>query len=265
MTNPISSSTHRHELVERNVNELTIDPNVQRAMKKGRVDRIAADFHPEALGVLTTSYRKPDLIHVIDGQHRLRAAEAAGYDGKIQTNEYHGLTLSEEAALFRLLNNTEKVNPIDQFLVACIEGRQDAVQIAKLLADNGWSVANTAGKGKISAIRSLERVYAIADDGPWAARATIAVITAAWGHTAGAVNGSLIEGIGRFLAKYRTDIDLTDLSKRLSQSPGGPDALVGFARGQKLARTGNLSTQVARTVLSVYNERRRSTKLPDWQ
>lgn len=254
-----------HEIVERRVGDLYVDPTVQRALKQHRVNKIAGDFQPEALGVLTTSLRPDGLVHLIDGQHRYRAAETVGYKGVIKTNEYHGLSLAEEAALFRLLNNTEKVNPIDQFVVACVEGRRDAVQIAKFLADNGWTVSTAAGKGKISAIRSLERVYASGEHGPWAASAAIAVLTSAYGHIASAVNGSLIEGTGRFLIKYHGNVDLTDLGKRLSQSPGGPDALVGYARGQKLSRTGNLSTQVARVVLSIYNERRRTTKLPDWQ
>lgn len=255
-----------HEIVERHVGDLYVDPTVQRALKKNRVDKIAGDFHPEALGVLTTSLRPDGLIHLIDGQHRYRAAETVGYQGVIKTNEYRGLSLSQEAALFRLLNNTEKVSPIDQFVVACVEGRTDAIRISKFLADNGWTVGTSAGNGKISAVKSLQRVYALGEHGPWAASATIAVVTSAWGHVAAAVNGNLIEGIGRFLIKYHDDeVDLTDLGKRLSASPGGPDALLGFARGQKLSRTGNLSTQVARVVLSIYNERRRTTKLPDWQ
>jgi len=264
MTSPtIGGATHY--LVERKAVELTVDPAVQRAMKASRVEKIAADFHPEALGVITTSYRDNGVIHIVDGQHRHGAALRAKYDGPIRTDEYHGLNLAQEAALFRLLNTTEKVGPIDQFLVACVEGRKDALYLAKVLADNGWSVSTAAGKGKISAVRSLERVYALAERGPFAASAAIAVLTNAFGHIPAAVNGSLIEGVGRMLNRYGEDVDLTDLSKRLSAYPGGPDALLGFARGQKFSRAGNLSTQVARTVTQVYNERRRSTKLPEWQ
>lgn len=262
MTNPSNGRVTSH-IVARKVGDLSVDPTVQRAMKKGRVDRMAADFRPDALAVLTTSNRHDGLIHIIDGQHRYRAAEAAGYQGPIQTNEYHGLTIPEEAALFRLLNTTEKVSPIDQFLVACIEGKPEAVRIAAFLAENGWSVANTASRGKISAIRSLERVYALNPD---AAAAALAVLTSAYGHIPSAVQGSLVEGLGRMLAKYwDQNVDLTDLAQRLAKSPGGPDSLVGFARGQKMARTGNLSTSVGRVIVAIYNERRRTTKLPDWQ
>jgi len=251
-----------HHIVERKVGDLWVDPQVQRAVKKARVDAMAGDFHPEALGVLTTSYRSPDRIHVVDGQHRYRAAEAAAHEGVILTNEYRGLTLAEEAALFRLLNKTEKVSPIDQFLVACIEQRPEALALARVLKDNGWSLASSASAGKMSAIRALERVYAMSPD---AAAATVATLTVAFGHAPNGVQGSMIEGLGRVLARYGTDVDLTDMAKRLASSPGGPDGLVGYARGQKLARTGNLSTQVAWAIVNLYNQRRRTTALPEWR
>ena len=251
-----------HQMIERKVGDLWVDPQVQRAVKKARVDNMAGDFHPEALGVLTTSHRSPGRIHVVDGQHRYRAAEAAGYAGTIQTLEYRGLTIPEEAALFRLLNKTEKVSAIDQFLVACVERNRDALAMAMILKGNGWSVGSTAAEGRISAVRSLERVFAIS---PVAAGATIATITAAFGHRPAAVQGSLIEGLGRMLARYGQDVDLTDLSKRLAGVPGGPDGLIGHARGQQLTRSGNLSAQVARVITNIYNQRRRSTALPEWQ
>lgn len=261
MTNPISPAV-THRIVERKVGDLWVDPQVQRSLKKARVERMAAAFNPDALGVLTTSYRAAGRIHVVDGQHRYRSSELAGYEGIIQTMEYRGLTVPQEAALFRQLNTAEKVSAIDQFLVACVEQRPDALYLARVLDDNGWSLATSASAGKLSAIRSLERVYALS---PTAAAATMATLTAAYGHVPSAVQGAMIEGLGRMLARYGDVVDLTELARRLAASPGGPDALVGYARGQKLARTGNLSTQVAWSITNIYNQRRRNSALPPWQ
>jgi len=260
MTNPLQSASYA--FVDRKVGELLVDPKLQRDLKKSRVDKMAADFQPNALGMLTTSFRGEGQIHVVDGQHRLRAAEAAGYTGTLTTKEYHGLTPAQEAALFRLLNQTEKVNPIDQFLVAVVEGRPAAVHLSRILSDNGWALAPTARKGHLSAVRSLERVY---DLSPEAAGAAIAVLTAAYGHQPAAVQGPMVEGVGRMLAKYLGQVNLDDLAKRLASVPGGPDGLVGHARGQQLTRSGNLSIQLARIVTNVYNQRRRTSALPEWQ
>lgn len=259
MTKP--ESLIKSVIATRKVGELWVDPNVQRVLRKARVEKMAADFHPEALGVLTTSHRTIGRIHIIDGQHRYRAAEAAGYEGLFQTVEYHGLTVPQEAALFRQLNTTEKVSRVDQFQLSCVEQNPDALRLLGYLTDHGWSVATSATENTLGAIAALERVYALA---PEAADGTLAVLTAAYGHQPAAVQGSLIEGLGRMLAKYGRDVDLNDLAKRLASVPGGPNGLVGNARGQALTRTGNLSTQVARVITNVYNQRRRTTAVPDW-
>jgi hypothetical protein len=252
-----------YDMVERKVGDLWVDPQVQRSLRKARVTTMANDFRPEALGVLTTSYRSPKRIHVIDGQHRYRAAEAAGYTGTIQTMQYVGLSIPAEAALFRLLNATEKVSKIDEFLISCVSQDPDALRLARFIAEHGWTVGASGGTDtRITAIGSLETVYKLS---PEAADATLAVLTAAFGHRPAAVQGSLVQGLGRFLNRYNLSPEnLTELAKRLSGVPGGPDGLVGLARGRSFTRTGNLSTEVARVILGLYNRSRRTTALPDW-
>lgn len=262
MSRPENKAVY-YEMVEGKVGDLWVDPSVQRSLKKARVNKMAAEFNPDALGVITTSFRSPRRIHIIDGQHRYRAAEAAKFTGVFQTMQYHGLTIPQEAALFRLLNTTEKVTRIDQFLVACVEQDPAAVHLAAILAAEGWEVSPSTAEGRIAAIASLERVYALDPD---AAKAALHVLTVAYGHRPAAVQGSMIEGVGRMIAKYGVAaIDLDDFAKRLASVPGGPDGLVGNARGQKLTRTGNLSTQVARIVVALYNQRRRRTALAPWE
>lgn len=253
--------TVTHEVVERKVGDLFVDPNVQRSLKKHRVNTLAADFNPDALGVLTTSWRSARRIHVVDGQHRYRVCELVKYEGVLLTHEYHGLALAEEAALFRMLNTAEKPNRVDAFIVRRVEGDPATLAIEGYLKELGWSVSSNGGEGRLTAVASLERVYAMSS---FAAQAALAVLTHAFGHRPTAVQGSLLEGLGRMLARCGTDVDLDDLAKRMASIPGGPDGLVGNARGQLLTRTGNLSTQVARVIVDLYNQRRRTTALPPW-
>lgn len=263
MTSQQREDRVRREIVERKVGDLWVDPAVQRSLQKSRVAKMAEDFIPDALGVLTTSFRSPKRIHVVDGQHRYRSAEAAKYTGPLVTHEYHGLSLAEEAALFRMLNTAQKPSRIDQFLVACVEGIPSAVHLAAMLSETGWSVGNSTAEGRLVAIGSLERVY---DLDPNAAKAALHVLTAAYGHRAAAVQGSMVEGVGRMIARYGVGmVDLDDLATRLAKVPGGPDGLVGNARGQKLTRSGNLSTQVARILVGLYNQRRRTRALAPWE
>lgn len=262
MTIPPTATAVTSEVVEVKVGDLWVDPAVQRSLKKHRVSTMAAKFDPAALGVLTTSFRSPKRIHIIDGQHRYRAAEAAGYTGVILTNQYRGLTISQEAALFRQLNDSDKVSAVDRFLVACVEGDPRALHLSGILTTQGWTVSAYSGESRITAISSLERVY---DLDPAAAEGAIHVLTVAYGHRPAAMQGSLLVGLGRVLARYKLDVDLTDLAQRLSKFPGGPDALVGHARGLMATRTGNLSTSIARVIVQLYNQRRRSTALAAWE
>lgn len=250
-----------HEIIERKTGDLFADPNVQRAVRKLHVDNIVKEFDPAALGVLTTSYRGPDSIHLVDGQHRWLAAIKVGYQGALTTMEYRGLTIPEEAALFRKLNYANKPSAIDKFLLSCVEQNPDSLRLARYLEEHGWTLAAFNGNGKLSAIGSLERVYR---DSPTAADGALAVITAAWGHRPAAVNGPILEGIGVMIAHYEGIVDLNLLAKKLSTYQGGPEALGGYAKGQKAARGGNMFKHVALTVTDVYNAGLRSRKLPAW-
>jgi hypothetical protein len=261
MSNPTKAAVTQ-EIVEVKVGDLWVDPAVQRALKKHRVSTMASKFDPSALGVLTTSFRSPRRIHIIDGQHRYRAAEAAAYTGVILTNQYRGLNVAQEAALFRLLNDADKVSAVDRFVVACVEQDPRTLHMSAILTAEGWTVSPYGGEGRLTAVSSLERVYNL---DPNAAKAAVHVLTIAYGHRPAAMQGSLLVGLGRVLAKYKLDVDLDDLAKRLSGFPGGPDGLVGNARGLMVTRTGNLSTSIARVIVNLYNQRRRSTSLAPWE
>lgn len=259
MTIPKTAVTH--EIVEVKVGDLWVDPTVQRTLRGARVTAIAKAFDPDALGVLTTSFRSPKRIHIIDGQHRYRAAEQAAYAGTIQTMQYRGLSIPQEAALFRKLNQTEKVGLIDQFHIDCVAQDPGALELAGFLLKHGWTVGASATEGRLSAIGSLQRIYRLS---PEAADHTLAVLTAAYGHRPAAVQGTLVAGVGRMLARYGRDVKLNDLVHRLANVAGGPDGIVGNARGQSLTRSGDLSGVVARVVTKLYNKGRRTSALPDW-
>jgi hypothetical protein len=249
-------------MVERKVGDLWVDPEVQRSLNKHRVGLMVPEFDANAIGVLTTSYRSARRIHVVDGQHRYRLMEAVKYSGTFMTMEYHDLTLQDEAALFRKLNTTRKPSRVDHFLVACIEQDPAVLHMRDILDGNGWQISPYGGEGRLTAVAALERVYALDAD---AMKRTMHVITHAWGHQGDAVQASLLLGIGRVMFRHGAEMDLDDLVVRLGKFPGGPNGLIGNARGQKATSTGDLSTQVARIVVALYNQRRRSTQVPRWE
>lgn len=262
-------STPQHEDLP--VAKLTVDPDVQRAVDKTRVDKIAKDYQRSALGVIVVSRREDGTHHVIDGQHRVHATIAAGYgEETVPCLVYSGLTKAEEAAMFRRLNNTRAVLPVYKFRVRVVEGEPDAVALNTILERHGWTVEQSKDAGRFAAVAALESVYRGKRNGPGdngtICDTLIKVITEAWGHDSAGVRAEVIGGLGALLLRYNTKVDLVKLVSSLSTCPGGPRGLVGKAKGLRDFRGGKLSDALAEVVVEMLNKyRKANTRLPDWR
>lgn len=252
------------------VAKLTVDPDIQRTVDKIRVDKIVQDFQWEALGTIVVSKRDDGTCHVIDGQHRVAAVQAAGYgDRSIACLVYENLTRPEEAAMFRRLNNTRQVQPIDRFRVRVVEGDEAAVTLNKILNKHGWTVSWSKHAGAFAAVGALEKVYAgkLAGPGDTAqiCDTVLGVITEAWGHDADGVRAEIVAGIGAVLLRYNSRVDLPKLTSELGLVKSGPRGLVGRAKGLRDFRGGTLSDALAEIVVEMVNKQRRTNRLPEWR
>lgn len=253
------------------VSKLTVDGDVQRSLDHTRVDRIVKDFNPAALGVIVVSRRDDGTHHVIDGQHRTAAVRAGGdEDATITCLVYVGLSKAEEAAMFRRLNNTRGVQPIDKFKVRVVEGDPVAVSLNQLLNRHGWRVNTNKNDGCFMAVAALEKVHQGKLAGPGDTLSIcdtlIQVITEAWGHDANGMRGEIVAGVGALLLRYNTRVDLPKLVAQLAAYKGGPLGLVGSSKGLKDYRGGTLPDALAEVVVELINKGRRGpSRLPDWR
>jgi len=241
---------------------LIVDPNVQRALDRGRAARIAADLDLTAVGVITVSRRENDSYHVIDGQHRVEALRLAGGEGeKVQCRIFEELSVEDEARMFRLLNNTTKLSAVDKFRVRVVEGESIATDITGILNASGWKIATGTAESGFSAVAAADRVYA--RDQQAFVRA-VETLTRAWGHEASALDGRILEGVGMVLARYGDAID-GSLVDRLRRYPGGPGRLIGDALGLKKLINMTVPGAVADVVVELYNARRTTKAVPPWR
>lgn len=251
------------ELRQLTVAELIVDPNVQRSLDRARAARIADELDMNAIGVITVSRRPNGTYHVVDGQHRVEAIRLAGGDGeRVQCRIFEGLTVMEEAHLFRLLNNTTRLMAIDKFKVRVVEGEPVAVFISDALARHGWKVELQSAGQSFSAVAAAERIYNRDKD---AVERTISTITRAWGHTNAGVDGRIFEGLGLVFARYGSAVDDSDLVERLARYAGGPARLLGNARGMKDLLRVTVVAGVAEVIVELYNVRRKTRALPPWR
>src|SRR5882757_843247 len=158
-----SHRKHRHGHEHFPLDALMVDVAVQRSVDHtwvaARIDLkdergvvLKRRFRPDALGVIVVSRRDDGNIHIIDGQHRAELCRRSGYTEPLACLVYVGLSLAEEASMFRLLNDRRKVNVIDSFRIRVVEGEPVATELADILAAHGWSVQASKSKGSFAAV-----------------------------------------------------------------------------------------------------------------
>jgi len=251
------------------LNILGIDLRVQRSLDTNRATKMSAELDLDAIGVLCVSHRADDTYWIIDGQHRRESLILAGFGADVVECEvFTGLSLAEEAAMFRLRNNTAKVSYLARFKVRLVEGDKDAIAVMDILTRHGWVLPGdkeTLGN-RLAAIQAFERIYtADRTSDPTAAERTLATLTAAWGHTTDAVEACLVEGLGLVYVRYGATVEADDLIRRLSKFGGGPGAFVGNARGIRDLIRVPLTRAAAELIVEIYNKSRRTMALPPWR
>lgn len=247
--------------------DLIVDPQVQREVDPKRVRQIAADLNLSAIGVLCVSERDNGDYIVLDGGHRRGALIESG-EGKtkVSCEVYRGLTLADEALIFRLRNNTQKVGFLDKFRVRLIEGEENAVAVEALARKHGWAVVGTntdSGMPVLHSVQKLEEWFRRSAD---VADETPKVVTNAWGHDSDAVDYRIMGGLAAFLYRYWDMVDSTDLENRLATYRGGPNAIMQQAQGLREIRKVPAASAVAELITDIYNKGRRTgVRLNNWR
>lgn len=257
--------------------EIAVDPAVQRSLNVAWASRIGRELDPDLMGVIHVSKRSNGRYYAIDGQHRLWGVKHVfGNNGTlVECKVYEGLTKAQEAELFVGLNNFRRPTIIDVFLKNVMAQDHDAMAIDKIVRFCGFRVDRAKGDGVITAVGALYEVYygfadvrdpSMTDEErskgakPDLLRDTLSVVGEAWGGTSDSLHGHMISGIGRLLAARQRVMQVSDLTHKLSQYPGGPTALIGAASGRRSLMGGKLGMSVADVCLELYNRGRRVGK-----
>jgi len=245
--------------------DIRVDPEVQRGIIPARVKALAEKLDLDALGVFTISDRGGRDYVAIDGQHRLAALERVGMgEWEVTCHVYSGLDMSQEAALFRRLNDTRKITPFDDFDKGLKEGDETCVAINEIVEGYGLTVKAGGGSdGSISCVNKMRQIYSIngvAPVGEVLSR-TIEDALGAWGVTYAAVDKSVLGGLALVHKTYLDEIDRPALVKKLAKYKGGASGLLGTARLLKDLRSAPLERIVAQVIVETYNRGRRSGQL----
>lgn len=237
-----------------------------------RVDAIVRDFDPDKLGYLTVSRRDQNGTYVVlDGQHRVAALRRLGYDDqKVECRVYEGLTAQQEADIFLGLNTVRTMSAIHQLLAGIAAGRQPEADIARIVESLNLRIGDQCADGQIAAAKALRVVYGGGrvrrvkpESHPKLLQATLRLILSTWGRQQDALAGQIIEGVGFFLARYGSDVEVSVLVEKLAKN-GTPNKLIGEGRALRSAHDLTLSSAIAWRITDIYNKGRVKNRLASW-
>ena len=252
--------------------DLSVDPVVQRTIDMNWVNSRKTAFTANALHVLTVSLRANGLKHIIDGQHRHALALAVDYHEPLTCEVYVGMSLAEEALLFRLLNDRKKVTPLDNFRIRVIEGEKVATELTDVLTRYGWIVQPNKSQFSLQAVTALEKVYTgwgpKKSENLATVESVISIITAAWKGNPDGVRAEILTGLGMVLMRHGSRVPIPRIVAQMKAVPGGPAALSRRARALREMSGGmKIGDAVATNFINMSNanlSKDSKNRLPSW-
>lgn len=139
--------------------DIRVHPRYQRDPTPSKVKNIAKDWNWIGCGVLTVAYRGGE-YWIVDGQHRMLAAQKVLHITCLPCMVFDTTTASEEAFAFMLLNKNRKpITALDMHKTAVEYKDPVAVFIDGLFTELGIVVTKTASRaGQLKAVGFVTRM-----------------------------------------------------------------------------------------------------------
>lgn len=241
--------------------DVTTDRRAQRGLDPRRVAGMVGNFRPASFGVPSVSLHADGTISVIDGQHRFAALCEMGRGGvSIDCQVYEGLTLAEEAELFKQLNDSKNLTPSDLFRISVTAGDPVAKAANKALELRGW----TAERGKRNTMSAVSTFAVYWERDPAAARRAIEVLSGAWGPTTVSSSATAIKGLWLIAFRYASMAIDWDRMVRVLAAKGQAGQVLAQGKGNAVGRGINPVDGFADLVINTYNYKKPANKLPTW-
>lgn len=243
---------------------LRVHPICQKKFIPAVFKRILSALDLDAIGVVHVVEYTIDgvkALWIVDGQHRWRALMEEGLGDWMVDIQIHADVQDDAAAsaLFLRLGDRGVIASYDKFLNEVVAGDPVARGVVSMVEKHGFKIHRAASDGAVMCVEALKQVFR-KDDGATLS-ATLDVIVAAWGHKVAGTEGTIIAGLGLFLARYNGEVDVPVLIKKLAKYEGGPSGLLGSAKGLRSVRGGRIIQCVESVVRAAYNKGRRMGQL----
>jgi hypothetical protein len=254
------------------VDDLTVDPTMNRPIDDKRAGRMASDFDLDALGVVTAARTEEGLNVLLDGQHRCEALRKMGWNGeKIPVNVFLGLSREQRARKMMTLNAQVRMNAVDRFIGRIAAKDKVACGVNEVVKANGYVIDRQSRDGVIVAVKALEDIFLgknqkICGTNTRALHATLHAVTEAWGRSVHSVNREVLSGVGQFILRYGDHVKLDRMIDKLKSVSGGSVGLINRGRGKRELHGGSLASGIAHFITDEYNRGLHGkSRLPSWR
>lgn len=240
-----------------------IDIRVQRPVNERKRTKMNVEWQPAAFGMLSLSQRRTGKYVALDGQHRCVVAGDQGWDELVPCNVWGAegdppLTLVQEAALFRLLNTTNKTSAVEAYNVAVYERDPIALAIKTVLDKHRLTMTPNALRGTFAAVKAAQRIVQ-QHEGVLAFDWALGIITDVWGDQGEHMDGRVVEGLTLMFHRY-DKIDDQQFKERLAQVKVGQHGLIGEMNTVRSVWRCSAPMAMAHVLVGVYNGKRRAGK-----
>lgn len=222
------NAARKQERVSKNeyiyIGVMRVSENAQRPYRAAHAEAMAENFDLEAMGYPVLSYRD-GVYWIVDGQHRIRALEMAGFsDYKIECEVYRGLTEQEEALLFLVRDDRRAITPIDKFRIAVFGGREPESTINRIVERQGLRVSGSGSHtGAIQAANALMVTYE--EVGAAKLGRTLHLLKESFEGEPKAFTASMIRAMSLVVYRYDKAMDDEHLIQALASMKGGVNQL----------------------------------------
>lgn len=266
-----SNPNHHTEVGTVTVNDVRIDPRVQRPENLRLTRKISRNLVLPALGTVTVSVREHQgpngdetWFILLDGQQRMIGARKAGYEGPVPARFHFNLTLQEEAELFRLLNDKVDVPAVDKYNVGLTEGLEDVALVQGILDQLKISLGSNSGQFHAVVVgRRLVSLPGGVDAFQWALKVVREMHPQ---DEAPKYEGRLVEALARWRLRDGSKINTSSLVTKVLKQ-GGPIYILKLGKLKMDTNRTTAMVGVVEALIQTYNaslQYGKGNRLDDW-
>lgn len=253
------------------LDKLEICMAYQRTICKSHVNKIAKSFNNDAFGHLCVGKRKDGSLWVVDGQHRMKAAQKIGLT-HILCDIFESDGQEHEAKVFRDKNATRKLSAVVLFKTRIIEKEEQALLIQQAVRLAGLKLncdinGNSTGWPYIRAVKALDSAYKRI--GYNSLSEMLRLISDIWSGEDDSIQGDMIEGMAIFFEQF-PDFDRARFNFVMSKCKSSSICRSATAYYELMKQTNSTSasfSKVARAsatflqIVELYNKNLRRDRL----